>query len=90
MGIINDWEFELRLVNLFIVGFQDRKEQRSSFRDILRGVEEGDPPSEKVGSQPKSCIKAMVQSESCIKAIVYCPIRKLYIGSCPIRELFKF
>jgi len=27
---------------------KDRKEQRSSFRDILRGVEEGDPPSEKV------------------------------------------
>jgi len=27
---------------------KDRKEQRSSFRDILRGVEEGDPPNEKV------------------------------------------
>jgi len=27
---------------------KDRKEQRSSFRDILRGVEEGDPPSVKV------------------------------------------
>jgi len=27
---------------------KDRKEQRSSFRDILRAVEEGDPPSEKV------------------------------------------
>jgi len=27
---------------------KDRKEQRSSFRDILRGVEEGDPPGEKV------------------------------------------
>ena len=27
---------------------KDKKEQRSSFRDILRGVEEGDPPQEKV------------------------------------------
>merc|ERR1712062_575925 len=27
---------------------QDRKEQRSSFRDVLRGVEEGEPPSQKV------------------------------------------
>jgi len=27
---------------------KDRKEQRSSFRDILRGVEEGDPPCEKI------------------------------------------
>ena len=27
---------------------KDRKEQRSSFRDILRGVEEGDPPQERV------------------------------------------
>lgn len=27
---------------------KDRKEQRSSFRDILRAVEEGDPPNEKV------------------------------------------
>lgn len=27
---------------------KDRKEQRSSFRDVLRGVEEGEPPSQKV------------------------------------------
>jgi len=27
---------------------KDRKEQRLNFRDILRGVEEGDPPAEKV------------------------------------------
>lgn len=27
---------------------KDRKEQRSSFRDILKGVEEGEPPNEKV------------------------------------------
>ena len=27
---------------------KDRKEQRHIFRDILRGVEEGDPPSEKI------------------------------------------
>jgi len=27
---------------------KDRKEQRSTFRDVLRGVEEGEPPSQKV------------------------------------------
>jgi len=27
---------------------KDRKEQRSSFRDVLRGVEEGEPPSQKI------------------------------------------
>ena len=27
---------------------KDRKEQRHIFRDILRGVDEGDPPSEKI------------------------------------------
>lgn len=27
---------------------KDRKEQRSSFRDVLRGVEEGEPPSETI------------------------------------------
>ena len=27
---------------------KDRREQRHIFRDILRGVEEGDPPAEKV------------------------------------------
>lgn len=27
---------------------KDRKEQRSSFREVLRGVEEGEPPSQKV------------------------------------------
>ena len=32
---------------------KDRKEQRSSFREILRGVEEGDPPNEKVKFGPE-------------------------------------
>ena len=44
----------------FFFGFQDRKEQRSSFRDIVRGVEEGDPPSEKVSRYKSSKICEVV------------------------------
>ena len=58
-----------------MLSLQDRKEQRSSFRDILRGVEEGDPPSEKVSDQSEPSIRAIDQSETSIIQLYYMQVK---------------
>ena len=71
-----------------LFSLQDRKEQRSSFRDILRGVEEGDPPSEKVSDQSEHRTRPIDLSEISIRAMIcrWSLARRCYIWTAGTRS----
>jgi len=71
---------------------KDRKEQRSSFREILRGVEEGDPPNEKVKFGPEvlylDCWYKKIQYEWFCKVLA--SGMNLHLGcNYMLREIFE-